>query len=222
MKGNNFVVSGTFNVEASVGVNSIDAPQTGRMCVSYNDGMKVYCEWPTAVINGTMMGKRTLNYTKKMKIYEAKHNVYCEMTHNPDDKGSFAALFSKSKNIQLDKVVGNLWICEPEFINKLVKKEKVKFKPETHIIKDLATIEGNWLDYLNFNGERYWSMETVRPYVLIDAGNKVLPSDSTYRTDFIHKKLDDIDKAADQKDNLEELDRKDAKIREKYQKMRKH
>ena len=90
---------------------------------------------------------------KKFKIYERKYNIYCEIKCNADEKNFVSGLFSK-KNVQLDTVRGKIWQCQPEFIERLVKKEKVKFNKKIHVVRELSTVEGVWTDYLDFDGKR--------------------------------------------------------------------
>ena len=104
-------------------------------------------------MKGTTFGKRTFNWVKKFKIYERKYNIYCEIKCNADGKGFVSGLFGKKK-VQVDAVRGKIWQCHPEFIEKLIKKEKVKFNEKTHTIRELSTVEGIWTDHLEFNGKR--------------------------------------------------------------------
>jgi hypothetical protein len=214
MKGEKFVFSGVYIFDVSMGANNIEGPQVNRVCVVYPDGTRIYCEWPAICISGTIWGKRTVNYLRKMKFYDGKNNFYSELTMNADDKGFFVGLFTPTNNTELDKIRGKIWKCPPEFIKKLVKREKVKFNPETDTLEAISNVEGNWLSDVNFDGLRYWSMETLRPYVLCDMPNKALPSDASYRLDLLYRKLDDLDNAGKEKDIIEGADVVSANLRE--------
>ena len=51
MKGNSFLLHGNYQIEASLGPNSISGTQKGRSCVEFqDDGMTVYCQFPSCSI----------------------------------------------------------------------------------------------------------------------------------------------------------------------------
>jgi len=53
----------------------------------------------------------------------------------------------------------------------------------------------NSFGYISHNiSRRYWEDHEVRPFMLIDKPNKVLPSDCQFREDLIWRKMNDFDK----------------------------
>ena len=88
-------------MEAQLGANSASALQKGRIMVRFtNTGNEITCIIPTAVVSGVMVGKRTMNWAKKMKVFDTKHNLYAELHCHPDEKGLISGLFSRKKEIE--------------------------------------------------------------------------------------------------------------------------
>lgn len=101
-----------------------------------------------------------------------------------------------SKNTKFDK---------KEFTFSVVDKEK-------HIV---SSIEGEFTNYLKFDGETYWEYQKdVFPAMKRMAFT--LPSDSTFREDLIWLKQNDEDTSQKLKIKLEEIQRNDKKLREAH------
>ena len=51
MKGDSFLLHGNYQIEASLGPNSVHGTQKGRSCVQFkDDDMTVYCLFPSCSI----------------------------------------------------------------------------------------------------------------------------------------------------------------------------
>jgi hypothetical protein len=81
----------------------------------------------------------------------------------------------------------------------------------------ISTLEGEWTNYINFDGVTYWRQGGVQ-LLPMERMNFTLPSDSTYREDILLYKNNHIDYAQDAKVYLEEIQRNDKKLREIYNK----
>ncbi|CAI2369651.1 unnamed protein product [Moneuplotes crassus] len=82
--------------------------------------------------------------------------------------------------------------------------------------QEIYTINGNYNGYLEFNGERYWDIRETKVFDIIPSpASSTLPSDSRCRIDLIACKAEDKDSdiPQDKKDELEDLQRHDAKLR---------
>jgi hypothetical protein len=95
--------------------------------------------------------------------------------------------------------------------------------------KNVCKVYGSYLSYIEFDGKRYWDVRENIPIEKIEINPPLLPSSSVYRTDriFLQKsylkiKLDNIEKAQENKDSLENIQRNDRKLREKYSPEKKH
>lgn len=103
----------------------------------------------------------------------------------------------------------------PDNINKLKDVEK-----------QLAVLEGSWLNELKINGEYYWIVDRDLPVRQVplcakDQMDVVLPSDWRYREDLLWLKYGFMAIAAKWKLRLEVQQRKDRKHRQDVEKLRK-
>jgi hypothetical protein len=82
--------------------------------------------------------------------------------------------------------------------------------------QEIYSISGNYNGYLEFNGVRYWDIRETKVFeVFPGPGQSCLPSDSRLRMDLIAMKIENAksDVPQDMKDEIENNQRKDAKIR---------
>ena len=108
--------------------------------------------------------------------------------------------------------------------NCIITLGKVKGKPSDFlqgIIYDaqgnqLSKLEGTYLGYLEFDKIRYWDARHVRPYTI--RYQQVLLSDSETRKDIIVLRSGNVDQAQVAKEELENLQRNDRKLRSKFHK----
>jgi len=78
----------------------------------------------------------------------------------------------------------------------------------------LARVEGSWLSHLNIDGQRYWTLATERPDTWQPASAGVLPSDARFRNDLVVLKDGDVKGSQQWKELLENVQRRDKKLRE--------
>eukprot|EP00879_Flechtneria_rotunda_P000148 GHRR01000215.1.p1 GENE.GHRR01000215.1~~GHRR01000215.1.p1 ORF type:complete len:681 (+),score=269.84 GHRR01000215.1:832-2874(+) len=71
---------------------------------------------------------------------------------------------------------------------------------------------GNWLSHLDFDGQRYWTQAEDSPECWVTVAEP-LPSDSTCRPDLLALKAGDVQSAQKLKEQLEQQQRRDAKLR---------
>ena len=75
-------------------------------------------------------------------------------------------------------------------------------------------ITGDWLDHLIFDKEKLWDFEELTPYSVHYVSNP-LPSDSRFRIDLIALLNENLKRAQENKDTLENIQRTDRKLRKK-------
>ena len=76
----------------------------------------------------------------------------------------------------------------------------------------MSEIEGYWPCYISIDGARYWDIDEFRPYKL-QRPDTLLPSDSRYRHDYIQLLRGNEDASQRVKEELEENQRRDRKLR---------
>jgi hypothetical protein len=82
----------------------------------------------------------------------------------------------------------------------------------------LSNIEGEFTSNLKFDGELFWEHSQYSYPQLLRMGY-TLPSDSTFREDLIYLKKGDEEMAQKFKVKLEEIQRKDKRMREENSEM---
>ena len=106
--------------------------------------------------------------------------------------------------------------------NTCAVKLKIKDRPSDYFEgnicdkngKVLSKLFGTWLGYLEFDGIRYWDVRHIKPSEI--KCNPNLPSDSENRKDLKLLREGLVDQAQAAKEETEELQRHDRKMREKY------
>jgi hypothetical protein len=81
--------------------------------------------------------------------------------------------------------------------------------------KNYCGVEGQWTKYLNFENEKYWENGDY-PLARFYREDYILPSDSTFREDLNYFIQNDEEQAQIWKEKMEEIQRNDRKLREKY------
>jgi hypothetical protein len=193
-----FIYEGYHEYKASLGMNHASGVQEGPNRILFKDGSVVEFNYPHIMIKGILWGSRHLYWTKSMTFFDSKNGIMCELQFGPSKKSSW---FGGSDNAQLlDSVSGE--ICK---LN--LNKEKIP----------VCAVQGSWLDALSFGGKEYWRFNEESAYRVIPKDiQKSLPSDSRNRMDLIELKRGDLESASKWKQELEELQRKDRKLRKDF------
>ena len=187
--------------------NSVIAEGKGPFNIEFNDGSIITCTFPSFCMNGLLFGSRLYGYQGHFKMVDKKNNLTCYIDINPKvDSGFFSSLFGSSKKNFPDYSKG--FICNTD---KLVydSKKDVYSCNKSDILSD---IEGEYNVYLNIDGEQVWSLNEFPP------GNQFyqsfnLESDSQNRWDLVLYRTNKIELSQYAKMLLEDIQRKDAKLR---------
>lgn len=170
--------------------------------------------FPVAEIHGLMKGTRTYDYSKTLKLQDEVNGLYSEVVFNPDKKGWFKRMFSsqKSNHDFFDGVITD----SATFSYKDNRDEVEKMKKK-HKIEVFGKVEGHWTNSMTIDGAEVWNYNSIKPYKLHYINNP-LPSDGRFRTDLIALLNNDYSKAQEKKDELENLQRNDKKLRKQAKK----
>lgn len=79
----------------------------------------------------------------------------------------------------------------------------------------MSKISGSFMSHIEFDDKRYWDIRENFPITFIEV-NKHTPSSSIVREDRILLDKDKVENAQTAKEAIENLQRKDRKLREKY------
>jgi hypothetical protein len=206
--------------EASTGFSSISGYKKGEIRVKFadNDQTIVAHTFPKFEMKGLMKGDRTFDYLGGMKVSDYENNIHTDIIFNPDKKGWFKRMFSSSQKTTHDFFEGV--ICDSDTFsfkdNKNTEIEKVEKDMEIQVYHK---IDGNWTDSLKIDEVEVWNKQYK--YLTLQYINNPLPSDCRFRTDLIALLNLDLFKAQEQKDEGEDIQRNDKKLRKKANDIRK-
>ena len=104
LKGKNYTAYGHIITEASIGANSVKARKSGVFIIKFHNGTihKIY--YPSVIIKGTTIGKRTFNFSNSGLVTDETHKTAAFFKFNPDLKGTFSQIFSSSQKTYCDTI----------------------------------------------------------------------------------------------------------------------
>jgi len=215
MLGRGYEISGLTEFAADISTNSVKSKKMGYPVIKFNKfNTKIIAEYPAGIMSGTTFGKRTFYLTGKLYLLDEKNRYYAEIEFDLDS----GSIFKKRKTPK-DHFEGGIYEVKQKFVDKFIaqtiknREIDIRFKEKEHAITKLEEVEGNWMEYLNIGGQTYWTIGNPWPYHLHYFDNP-LPSDSNYRKDILQLRAGNEDKAQEAKLELEELQRRDRKLRE--------
>ena len=209
-----YKIYGYIATTAQTGANSAKGKKVGKMFIEFNDGQKYQIYYPDIYCDGILMGTKTFNYKHCGLIIDLNNNICSFIKMNPDQKSFISGIFSKKKE--------DFFPCK--FIGKIVNLSDVKIdeKGAKHELnkdaKGFGEITGEWTKDLKFDNVLYWKRNLKNLLKFYEPEFK-LKSDSTFRED-MQMWISTNDEKASQvkKEEMEELQRKDAKLRKEYEK----
>ena len=205
---------GYIGTTASTGANSCRAHKEGKVYVEFKDGTKYRIYYPDVWLSGIMMGNSIFNYKHCALIVDEVNKFASYVKFNPTEKGFFKKMFSSKKQVTSpDTFAGNIYELKDITIDKDGSKHSVHNKKPI----SYAVIEGRWTNEVVIDGVTFWTRNENKLLDMFEMRFK-LPSDSTNRKDlqlFIEGKEDE---AQAEKEKVEEMQRKDRKLREEHSK----
>ena len=205
-KSENYTIEGYLSTNASTGANTVKARKTGSLLIKFKDGNVHELYFPQIHIKGTTVGKRLFNFKHIVMVVDKDNNLASYVKINPDEKGALASFFSSKQKSYPDTIKGNI-----------VNLNSVKINPNgKHTLeknfKSYCKIDGEWTNHILFDDVKYWYYKN---YDLINLCKPefILPSDSLNRLDLNYLLRGDIDNAQKNKEEYEEIQRNDRKLR---------
>ena len=212
---------------ASTGANSCKAHKQGKMTLEFKDGTRYTFYYPTVWVGGIIVGKCMFNYKHSMSVIDESNELASLIefkTNEKKKKGFLGKVFgggsSKKDKDKDNKDVSSL----PDRVEGFIcssKDVKIDVKGNKHSLNKKAVtygeITGSWIHQLRIDGEIIWKREDYQIYQTYEMGFK-LPSDSTFRKDLEVFIKGNENEAQTLKEQYEEDQRRDRKLREDYEK----
>lgn len=222
MIGKNFKAEATTEVTVNISMTLFKLCKVGHQKVFFkNTNTTVKAQLPPWVAHGGL-GKKTFQFGNKLYVFDIGNKLYAEIVFDYEEP----SIFKKTRMAQ-DHFSGSIWKINDKFVEYLRhlpkrqhELDEIKFKEKEHSAGHVARIEGNWLEYLKIGDKMYWTTAEYQPYKLQYFDNP-LPSDSNFRLDVLYLREGNEGKAQELKDKIEEVQRHDKKLRDKYKKSHK-
>jgi len=183
---------------ASFRGNSIKGEQLGTHHIAFPDGTVIDYELPAVWARGIMWGDRIVEYDGTMVFKDRKNKLIAEVKFNPDSGGWFSAWRKKAPSDYIDGAV-------------------YKFNKSEDDRKEICKVAGTWLGCVEFgdkhSAQKYWDWEQNLQKFLPIPVEHPLPSDVRFRKDIEYLKAGNIEQAGAWKSKLEEIQRRDARLR---------
>jgi len=197
-----YTISGNIQVDAHFKANSVKGIQAGKHLIKFADGQTIAMDGPQIMIEGLVFGSRQFNFIGMMKLADVKNNLYADIIFNPDSKGFFGGMFSK-QTTPTDHFRGTIYSKDPHDSG-----------DELLPIKTIASISGIWTEYLEIDGERLYQL-WEQPPIKLEHLEGSLESDCTKRRDLKALINEGEKEAQPVKEEMEDEQRYDAKLRKK-------
>lgn len=167
---------------------------------------------PDLEIGGVMFGDRTVKLVGRSYIIERTRNVYLEYSIGKDRK----KMYEYPAKLKPSDLAGGIFRVTPACTTKLLNLDKAKsfdgIRAE-EVVEKHCLITGKWYGNIYFDGVAYKTVQEGPFPVTMERPSALLPSDSLFRTDIIFKKFGNNLKANEEKEILENSQRKDRKGR---------
>jgi hypothetical protein len=203
---------GRYEQVADFSTNKVDLFYRGPYNVQFADGHTITMFLPSGQQTGLIVGKRTLKFHQKACYYDPANGLkgFLEFGTHPKE--------GKWKGKRSDVVQGEVYRFNPAKHAGFGKDYKAVGEAFGFKTKDrvevLASGEGSILESLDWDGKEYWNFEEFAAFRGIPIENP-LPSDYRFREDLIWLEYGEMDQAQKWKTELEEVQRRDRKLREK-------
>lgn len=209
-----YKIYGWIETSAQTGANTCKAKKHSKIFVEFKDGQKYRICYPQICFDGTIMGTPTFNWTHSALVVDITNELCSYINFDHEQKGMIKGLFGKKKeDIFPDKYEGK--IVDLKEIK--IDEKKVKYEINKNA-KAYATISGEWTQDLRIDGNVYWKRDLKNLLKFYEPEFK-LKSDSTFREDMVTWiNTNDENLSQSKKEECEEIQRNDAKLRAKYEK----
>lgn len=190
------------------GHNSIMASKSGALVITLGDGTQYVVDDPQLCINGLLYGDLVYNIIGTTVIRDITNEITSEVVWDPDNQEGYISSFASklkfwgSKKAKRPSDNFDINIFQGE-----VDKKNI-----------VCQGTGCYLHYVEFGEEKYWEMGEPWGDWKIPEDGTLLPSDSSHRADRNYIAVKDYKSAQASKEELENKQRADKKLREKAKK----
>ena len=198
-----FEYHGDANWTATTRANSVRAHQQGVNWVRFtSDGAEVTWNLPIVNLRNVLFGERSLKYSGNMVFEDKQNGLSIDVEVDPEFEKGFLAKSSLFSSLFASGSQGP----GPD----IIRGELLQHG------QPIDAVSGSWLSHVHFRapGRSYWTRD-VGEIHFPEPAAAPLASDSRFRKDLVALKAGDLKRAQEGKQELEEKQRRDAKLRKK-------
>lgn len=183
--GKNYKINGYSTFKSSAGLNSLSVTNLGKRVIEFKDGTKIEFNHAKESFSGTFFGTPKLESLGELKYIDEKNKIICK--------------------VKIGEVKGK----PSDFLQGEIFKEN----------KKISVLTGSYLSALFWDDVKYWDIRDNFPITMLDYSENfskyILPSSSIHRSDRRLLELNMVEEAQEMKEKLENIQRKDKKLRER-------
>lgn len=192
--------------------NQVKGSMKGDTTLKFKDGTIITVKFCDFEVNGIMFGKRTFAFTGNIFIEDKTNGLSSVIELRPKEKkGLLGSIFGKKSKNFPDYFKG--FIAQTNDI--AYDKKENTYSVDEKLI--MCNVEGEWNSHCNLDGKTCWTSGEIKPGKAFKP-KYLLPSDCLFREDILFYRAGKNELAQFAKMNLEDLQRKDEKLRKKYYK----
>jgi len=214
-QGASWKVSGYGESVAKFFTNSMVVGMNACNCVEFADGTKIRFKMPRFSIGGVVMGTRVVEYFGTWVFYDETNKLICNLTFTDNSKNK-GGLFSSKKIVHPSDYFEGFIVKGTAQFNEESGTDDIVVDMQYNEADIISVAKGSWIDYVEFDGVELWRRGTTGTAELPKAPRNLLLSDSRFRTDAQAVASLDWEFAEKEKLRLEEAQRKDRKLRAKF------
>lgn len=213
--GKNYRMYGHNESHYSASLNSANSKPIGNYIIELPRTKSKFKIWMNHLhISGMIMGKRELKFTGSICCVDLNNDLVGEVILDTD-KRNFVSKFFKKSSIYPDYFKG---IITKKSTNTKISKTDSRYYVIDYEKDVISTIEGHYTQYVTVDGKVYWEYKPEAYFTEIYRQDFTLRSDSTFRYDRNLFRDGFIDEAQKAKETMEELQRRDKKLRTEFSK----
>lgn len=208
--GNKFRLYGFEEPKASTGANNVVAKSFGKYVLELGNDTIYEFSSPELNVSGTIMGDRAFAIKGKIFITDKKNDYVSITEFNPDERGFFSKVFSKSDAF-------------PDYFKSFITRisqcnysESNGYEPKSNHT-ELIKLNGHWQSQIEYDDRVIYDRTKIE-YSKLLRMVYTLPSDCTLRSDLVALRDKNEKLAQTEKTRLEEIQRNDRKLRLKFKK----
>ena len=192
----------------------------------FKDGTTYEFVRPQMCLENIMSTNKKQVYYNFLIVKDVTNGIHAEVKYNPNFDSSMKGVMSRYTVGWFKSTLGhnhkaNRPARADDLDIKIIKRANKNSKADPHVLEKgdeiVAEGDGSWLSYVQIDDVVFWQitdpLPKLKPLGDMSTGEIILESDTRKRPDVVHMLTEEWEEAEARKVELEELQRKDKKMR---------